>query len=234
MLRECYQIVTDPIELEKFINFLPQTSGGEQYYVSLFTRKKYDTSGLLKCDKNCIKRFTAKKEHLISKLYQLECPVGAYTYDGKPVPQECLAVYITPNPRSLWKSGLQMLKRIADKVGDGNENYNPKSLALDVLQVTPARKIYFDIDIDFLEEKNFAIFISMISLFINPDCIQFVQTRGGFHALVKLNEIKEQFKNTWHKGFTQITFNDVGIMMNSDGLLPIPGCFQGGFTPRLL
>lgn len=232
-LRFCYSLIQSYQELEKFVNFLPEDNHGEQYYITLFARKKYDTSGLLKCDKNCIKRLTARKQDIIQKIQQLEAPLDTYTYNGVPIPEECLAVYISANPRSFHKAAVGMIKELAALLGEGKVTKNVKSIALNHLQTCSESKNFFDIDIDFLGPEDYDEFRKTVSGFINLDCTRFVRTRGGYHCLVKLDAIKPEYSKSWYQNFANLKFKNVSIMMNSDGLLPIPGTSQGGFIPTL-
>ena len=98
-----YKIIADEAQLKAFIEWLPELEKDEIYYVSLFARKKYDTTGTLKADKGQLKRFSSRKDRLFEKIKHLERPIGTYTHEGQAVSNESLALYITVNPRSLTK-----------------------------------------------------------------------------------------------------------------------------------
>lgn len=101
-----YKIIQDEEKLKEFIQWLPDCLPNEQYYLTLFARKKYLPNSFLTNDKCQLKRNTSKKEDLFQKIKQLECEIGSYQFRGQTVPQEALALYITPNPRDLTKAGL--------------------------------------------------------------------------------------------------------------------------------
>ncbi len=176
--KNCYELIFSYEKLEEFINILPDEKDGEQFYITLFARKKYDTSGLLKCDKNCVKRVTAKKKDIIQKIEQMEVGVGVYTYEGKPIPEEALALYISPNPRSFHLGGVATLKQLVSELTQGRINKNPHSIALNYIQTASENKVYFDVDVDFLKSDDLEGFKAAISNFINLDCCIFIQTRG--------------------------------------------------------
>lgn len=228
-----YEIIRDKGELLRFINWLPEISDGEKFYVSLFSRKKYDTTGLLKSDKNQLKRFVSNKEMLYDKIKQLEIELGSYKFEGKSIPNETLAIYITPNPRSTHKAAIDSMVEIAKKLKNNDIIYNPHSIALNSLQTSPSRKIYFDIDIDRKKEyKGVLVYHDIISFFknkINDEALKtIIKTRGGYHVLIELDKVNETFKKSWYKNITENKNDMFDITMNSDNLIPIPGCLQGG------
>ena len=178
-----YELIKDEQRLIYFIdNVLPDE--GDGFMISLFARKKYDTTGTLKADKSQIKRVTSTKDGIIQKIRQMECKIGSYLYDNQPVPEESLALYITPSPRDYHKAGLQTLKEIADKL-QRNLSYNPKSLALNCIQ-TCGHGTYFDLDIDMVDPEPIKIAntLDRLTEMVNEDALHFILTRGGLHCLV--------------------------------------------------
>jgi len=227
-----YEIIKDKGELLRFIEWLPNLTDGEKYYVSLFSRKKYDSSGLLKSDKNQLKRFVSNKEMLYDKIKQLEVSLGSYRFEDKGIPNETLALYITPNPRSTHKAGLETLIELVRKIKNDDTIYNPHSIALNSLQTCASRKIYFDIDVDF--KKNYAnhfTYKEMYNFFIdkiNKEAIScIIKTRGGYHVLLELDKISEEYSKKWYKNINSSGNEIFDITMNSDNLIPVPGCLQG-------
>lgn len=222
-----YKIITDEIKLREFIDWLPELKDGETYYYCLFSRNKYDNTGILKADNQQLKRGTSSKEYLFEKIKQLEVEVGSYYQKHVPVPQETLALYITPNPRSFVKAAKESLKKFAELVTSDYNGYNPYQEVLSQIQKSASRKVYYDFDFDNTTINEMK---SLINGKINDDCLTYVQTRGGFHLLVEVEKIdKGKFGKTWYNNITSLPNCDV----RGDNLLPVPGCTQGMFTPIL-
>lgn len=220
-----YKIITDPDKLQEFIDWLPELQEGEIYYVALFARKKYCSA--IKGDKAQIKRFTSNKEFLYDKIKQLECEVGCYKLNNTPIPNEALALYISPNPRSLIKASKVLTKKLLDLVLDKYSGYNPQAEALNVIQVTGGKTVFMDFDFDntTIEEMKPLIFN-----IVNENAITFVQTKNGFHLLIEISKLAPEYEKNYYNNIVKLPFIDV---RGSDGLLPVVGCCQSTFTPIL-
>lgn len=234
-----YKIIKDEKELQKFIEWLPELEDGQKFYVSLFARRKYGATEGLKADKSQLKRFTANKQQLISKIKKLEVKMDSYEIGELKINQDSLVLYITPNPRDMHKAGLKTIQELTRYLVEGRTIYNPQSVALNMIQVTGVKK-YYDIDLDFKEGKGCSLetvydWIKEHDI-INPEAIigNVVMTKGGFHILVELEKISDKYKKKWHNGFIQNKHEKFNIMMNADNMVPVPGCTQSNFTPILM
>lgn len=222
-----YKIIQDENKFNEFIQWLPELESGETYYISLFARKKYCKTIDLKSDKSQLKSLTTTKEYLYDKVKQLECEIGSYKSNGMEIPQEALALYITINPRSLIKATKNSLKKFVDLITNDYNGYNPRAIVMSEIQTAGSRKVYMDLDFDNISVNE--LFLKIDTTKINTDCLTFIETRGGCHLLIKLDNIKDEFKKTWYQHLTSIEGCD---MRGTDSLCPVIGCTQGEFIPK--
>lgn len=223
-----YKIIADPDAFRDFIDWLPVLTEEEQYYCCLFSRKKYAPNGgkdhpWIKSDKDQLKRFTSKKEYLYSKVWQCEAPYGAYAYpSGNPVFREAIAIYINANPRNLWKTNMQAIKKLLTVIESQGKNSNPHQEVMSIIQQTASEKhtILFDIDSKEIELKEL--------IDISSGNCDIIETRGGYHVHVRSALIPEIKNKMWYLDYKKLS--DVA----GDEMSPMVGCFQGGFVPRFV
>jgi hypothetical protein len=183
----------------------------------------------IKTDKSQLKRFTSTKDRLLSKIKQLECPRGSYfvTKMEEEVPQEALALYLTPNPRNLWRATLKGIGKLAQMVENDNRNANPQSEIMSEIQRNCSRKVYVTFDID---QKGPEILEKVDQALLGSDkkCRLILETRGGYHILVRPELVSPAVSKSWYRNLA--TMADV----TGDAMIPVPGTYQGGFTPHFL
>jgi hypothetical protein len=234
-----YTIITDEAILVDFIqNWLPELKTNECYYFCLFARSKYakneDGSNKfphIKTDKSQLKRFVAtRKDFILNKIKQLEVKIGSYkTKDGEGVPQEALALYVNPGPRNQKTAMFSLMKRLIDIQICNGDNFNIHAEALSAIQKSKSKTAFIDFDID-SEDAGKEVFDKIDFTQINKDAVHFLKTRGGMHILIETKKVEEKYSKTWYKYFTT-TFQ---IDIKGDNMIPVPGTFQGGFTPHFI
>jgi len=211
-----YKIIKDENKLREFINWLPELKDSEQFYLALFARSKYDNTGVLKSDKSQLARTTSTKERLFDKIKKMEVPVGTYKINGvEEIPMDTLALYIHPTPRSMKNASIKTAKTILDNIAK-DKYQNPKSIALNAIQVSKTKT--FRVDFDFDTGMDVRDLKRIVEESVgNDNCFDIIQTRGGFHVLV--NPIKTSNKR-WHQNLSAYTTVD----QSGDLLLPVVGC----------
>lgn len=221
-----YSLIKDESVLNDFIqNVLPDERENEMFMICLFARQKYCPEIKIGGDKNCLKRVTATKDRIVTKIRQMEIAEGGYlSKDEVPLPQKALAIYITINPRNLELAAKKSLIKLATVITEKYNGYNPHQLVMSEIQKSAGKKTYTDFDFDNLEfdEKKF-------SQILDDSTYKVLKSRGGFHLLVKHEEIVKN-KNTWYRTISSMPNCDV----SGDCLIPIPGCTQSEFMPYMI
>lgn len=231
-----HEIIKDEVILKNFIDWLPDLTSTEKFYVALFARKKYDdTLQSTASDKMQLKRLLCTKENMIQKIRQLEIEEGLYHLKDRVATQKSLAIYITPNPRCMIKANKDMLIRLATAVSNQNFFHNLHAESLSCVQRSKSYAYVVDFDID---DKT--IDLSSIKSILHKDCYKILETRGGYHILVypqkateynkMLNVGTDEYPQNWY-GMIKKTFP---CDITGDQMIPIPGCTQGEFTPKFI
>ncbi len=222
-----YKIVKDEKLLKDFIDWLPELKENEKYYLCLFARNKYCKELThIKSDKAQLKRFVSDKERMFQKIKQLEIEVGWYKQKQVSVPEEALALYITPNPRNMFKATVNTMVKLAQSIRDQNMVMNAHQEALSEIQKAKSRTCWIDFDIDTKDEFILDKIRSVREMFETDPII--LETRGGYHVLVKPESIKQEFKNKFYQILSQ------WADQTGDNMIPVPGCTQGMFVPHFI
>jgi hypothetical protein len=220
-----YEIIADIDAVNQFIQWLPDCEEHEQFYCCLFMRKKYCPDvKWIKSDKGQLRRFTTTKERFFDKIAQLECKLGAFKFDGKDVPQESLALYVSVNPRDLWRATVRSIGQLAKVLECNGKNSNPHQEVISEIQRTAGTRKYITFDIDQKDDK------------LLEECINYcdgmcdvLETRGGYHLHVhkdKVDRITD--KQGWYKNLSSKS-DQSGDMMS-----PVAGTMQGMFVPKFI
>jgi hypothetical protein len=216
-----YKLIYSEKLLNEFLELLPDENEDEIYYLSLFARKKYCPELIWSNDKTQLKRLTSKKRDIVKKIKQLEVEYGLYDLNGRIVPQESLVIYIHPNPRSQLKAARHLMRKLTDIICDNGKGFNVYQEALSALQKSKSKGYFIDFDID-TDKSTFDI--ETVYKYINKDAVTLIETRGGYHVLIEVKKIEEEYRKSFYQDLSK--FSDV----EGDCFIPIPGTIQGGFN----
>lgn len=228
-----YKIIKDEALLRGFIDWLPELEPHEKYYMCLFARSKYCKDIVhIKSDKAQLKRFVTDKKRMYEKIKQLEVEIGAYKQKEIGIPEEALALYITPNPRNMWKASVNTMVKLAQAIRDENILMSPHQEALSEVQKAKSRTCFVDFDFDIKDETemDYIQVLSQVFKHVNKEAITLLSTRGGFHCLVDPKKVSPEFKNKFYQGLSSIS----GVDQTGDQMIPVVGCTQGMYTPHFL
>lgn len=257
---EHYKIITDEKALRDFIEWLPDLTENEKFYYCLFARKKYCPELIKSNDRTQLKRGLATKENLFNKLSQLELPLGKWWLKDVVAPQESLVVYINPNPRDVIKGAWKTVNKLCKILENHSNGHNPVAECLSAIQQSKSYNFVIDFDFD---ENNIWSKKAMIPIIIDrmrgvlpSRYYKILETRGGIHLLVKPPLKKDyvvltgsnkgsviysgdpatnMYDHNWYRGIRNIGHDLDGTLDQAgDNLMPIPGCVQGGFTPKFI
>ena len=228
------QTIKHETVLKSFIDWLPELRQTEKYYLCLFARNKYCKELThIKSDKAQLKRFVSDKERMFQKIKQLEIEVGWYKQKHMDVPEQALALYITPNPRDMFKATVNTMVKLAQSIRDQNISMNPHQEAMSEIQRAKSRTCWIDFDIDTKGvSQDYPDYLkeTVYNKVGKTTEVKFLETRGGYHVLVNPETVPLEFKRTFYVSMMEIPHCDQA----GDNMIPVPGCTQGGFIPHFI
>ena len=154
------------------------------------------------------------KERLIEKLKQLEIPLGLYKQDENPIPNHAIACYITANPRCNKKALQLMMKKGLDLMIANDNRFNLHQEAMSCVQKSKSYTFVLDFDIDIDKDLFKELDIeNKVLQYVNEEAISWLETRGGFHLLIKPNLVNKEFSKTF---YNNIVKNIPYMIINND------------------
>lgn len=126
------------------------------------------------------------------------------------------------------KAQPELMKRLMDNLAQRRDDVNVMQDTLTAVHRSVSRKIFVDFDVD-TDDFDLGPVAKRIAEVINPEAVSIVGTRGGYHVLVKLEDIQPQYKKTWYNNMRAALH---GVDIVGDTLLPVPGTYQGMHIPR--
>lgn len=233
-----YKIIYDEEKLLEFINWLPDLKENETFICMLMSRKKYSKELIKSNDKSQLSRFTSTKERLLDKIRQLEIPLGRYKIGDNVAPQESLVLYINPNPRCM-KKATKLLGKRCWELNDSN-GYNLHQEAMSCIQQSKSYSYVVDFDID-TKDVDFDKLSRILPSVDGIKPYSIIETRGGYHLLVKPVNANESIKinnGKFGSDYSKDWYSEISriypVDQCNDQLLPVCGATQGGFIPKFI
>jgi hypothetical protein len=224
-----YQLIHDEIQLRRFIDFLPDLEPNEGYFLILIARKKWHPESEIPSALKLKRETVMNKSKIISVIRQWEVAEGIYQNDGIAIPQVNIGVYMGYNPKDQHKACFDLITQCLEVIRSDKQGINIKSMANDVIQSSNGTKHFIDIDVDVKEGEDYKEIAAFIRSVIAEEKLTFIKTNGGFHCLVRLDDLGK----TWYNQIKAHTFkSDLNIMSND--LIPVVGCNQGKFVPHFM
>ncbi len=225
-----YKIIHNEQKLDQFIDWLPDLTEEESYYLALVARKKYVEGGN---HTPMLRRFCSSKEQMKNRIRQLECPVGAFVdqKSGLSIPQAALALYITPNPRSHKKAFYDSIQNLVAEISK-NGWRNPRNIAMTSIARAKSRSCFAHLDVDVENVKYVDIIKEKVELIVGGEASSVIRTKGGCHVLIDPKKVVSEHKN-WHPKVIE-SIGEEFVDQGGDMLCPVVGCTQGNFVPSFV
>lgn len=241
-------LVHDELVIRDYIyNIYPKLVDDEVLFISLSSRTKYLTedqksSGLVINRNEMFHRrfFNGNKEEVFLKTmsylnsvncaskYVKDLEVEDYLLDfktssGHPIPMNTVTVYVNINPSSMMKAssnlGSEMMKKMITT--DYDWFFHLQSKLNTEVQKAKSRREFIDIDFDHVEKEAVDYVRNLIGGFV-------VQTHGGYHLLIPKKNLSKGYNLQEILNTTKNKFDSKEIVINKNGMIPLPGTYQGG------
>lgn len=189
----------------------------DEYYIQILTREKYGGP-----DTRILVRKVVPLDGLLDAIHD-STPFRGFYVDGKRIPHESLACYVTPEPRDTERAMKQLCAQFILK--DENQTIRMPAAFYSECQKYPAQRRILDVDID-NTEKYPDVAEKLKEIGVNPTIS--IKSRGGYHLLCyDCTPIENKALYDMSKAI-----GDIDLLKNA--LVPIPGTLQGGIPVMLL
>jgi len=235
--------------LENFVeNILPPLKDNEVYFLSASARNKYLTEeqrkfyGLGRTE--MFGRMVAKsKPHFYKKVSELQEYISTYrTKTGQKLPDFCTIIYSNINPSDSIRAYFQLQSEANRKLQESMVNGRTNELnhyftnidrhILTEIQRSPGTKHYIDVDFDV--ESYIPVEVFLNSLNENGVIYHVIQTRSGYHVMMKRDTIQYDFHSVLMKLNETFCSESGEIIINRNAMVPTPGTLQASHLVKIL
>ncbi len=244
-------MIIDKNEFDSFVEWLPSLKKDEVYFASLSARSKYlspaerleYSSGRTEM----FSRFTAYDKTGLALLMKKLQATLLYrtTRNGKSIPTKSLVTYINVNPSSMLQAlttfkaevdrmQLEYIKALESK--KNIENVMPivraQKTLLNCIQKSRSRKVIIDVDID---DKDISVTEELCTFLLSQGVeSKVIMTHGGYHVLIKRDELRANNVNLWNEVSRLDKIAEGEVVINKNGMVPVPGTLQSNHLVRTI
>jgi hypothetical protein len=274
-----YKLINDVDEVKKFFDeVMPPLNNSEVYFISLSARNKYLTEEerreLALGRTEMFERRVIRErsfERFLRTLRKFETNEGSYlTKNGSNIPNKSIIVYFNINPTDVLKTHKEFnqtmneyMYELAHCAAEGRKTDDimkrickQDTLLMNCFQKNKGTKHYIDIDFDVPKDYYNSVVAPFIERIRSKEGkVVIIDTRGGYHILLKKNSIKFNFNDDIYKANEDFALEymkrhevklganvhidikkETGyeIISNKNAMIPVPGTFQGGYPVTIL
>ena len=220
-------LIYDRKQLKEFLEYvLPKLQRDEVFIAFLGCRKKYYPE--IRTSQEFLARKIIKyddPEIVTQKLEQLGNAKGYYI-DNKPIPGDKMHLYFSLNPKSTLKGFKTFASECMQRIYE--IAVNPEQFEIfrkldtwlySAIHRAQSRTVYWLLDVDNKNEDTF----DKVQEMLNDYIVANIETKGGFHIVVKAT--KESGKLI----FTQMKGKLEDLEVHKHCQVVLPGTYQAGF-----
>lgn len=255
-----YKLIHDEEQLKLFWEFgVPELEDLQVYFVSLSARNKYLSEEVRReislgrtemFSRSIIREYSYDK--FLRTLRKFETNDGSYTTkNNSNIPNDAIVVYWSINPSSTIKSlnefqnkvneyQMEIMQRISkgqDYKDTAKRMNKLDRLLMNCYQRNQDKKHWLDIDFDIPKERTDLVKIFTEALKEKEIKYIVIDTRGGYHVMVDRHTLNYNFNETikeCNRVANETMDENWGeIIHNTNGMVPLPGCTQGGYPVKI-
>lgn len=169
-------------------------------------------------------------EKVLNAIKKCEVQEGCYTDDeGKPLPGDCLVLYITDNPRNQPEAFQSFMESMTEAMRS-NDNFrafknNFFRNVRGFVHGSLGEKNFLVLDVDDKELEN------SVKKLIHEHKLDTIvtETHGGFHVLIQ----NKSLNNSQRRAIVKFCEDNDSVTRDFNRSSPIPGTIQGGYQVKM-
>lgn len=254
-----HNFIYDEDQIRKFVSILSPLKEDEMYFVSMSARNKYLTDverryyelGRTEMFARELIKPSRRIEGGIVETYlrvlkSMQVSEGGYTSrTGKALPDNCLIVYANINPTSGLKAAKAFMSDMTEALFDMRTNPDAPSFFAHLdsklmkhCQKEKGTRSLIDVDFDIPKEGLPILKCFLAEMEGHGVKYHVIETKSGYHVLLERETLKfnynEQVATANYNATTEFGKEHVEVVVNKNGMVPVPGTMQAGHKVRFL